>query len=191
METLSQPGDVTRKKSVTPPASLQTLWSEKLVWILKGVINLQFRYHVHVARHPDPTKQMFYSHSLSAAPSPSAHLTNFLLFLLPSPSSRACCLRFYARRRTLRQRPSRCWSTCVPCRTSSSCQRLSATASIRRKESAAWQLRLQWAPLHSSALQPADLCRYQRVPCFPVFILHLGARQLNFILNVTESMHLM
>lgn len=93
----------------------------------------------------------------------SIFLTLFRLSLSPpSPSRRACCLRFCARRKTLKQRPSRCWSTCAPCRTSCSCRRPSAIASIRRRGSVAWRRPQRWAPLHSSALHPADLCRYQR-----------------------------
>lgn len=91
---------------------------------------------------------------------------SFLLFVFsifpPTPSLRACCLRSYAKRRTLKQRPSHCWSTCAPCRTSCSCRRLSAIASIRMRGNAAWRQPRQWAPPHSSALHPADLYRYQR-----------------------------
>lgn len=97
--------------------------------------------------------------SLTSSPS-------FLLFVFsvspPTPSRRACCLRFYAKRRTLKRRPSHCWSTCAPCRTSCSCRRLSAIASIRMRGNAAWRQPRQWAPLHSSALHLADLYRYPR-----------------------------
>lgn len=67
---------------------------------------------------------------------------------------RVCCLRFCARRKTQRRRPSRCWSTYAPCRTSCSFRRPSATASIRRRGSEASRRRPPWARLRSSARRP-------------------------------------
>ena len=93
----------------------------------------------------------------------------FLLYLFsPTPSCRACCLRFSAKRKILKQRPSPCWSTCAPCRTSCSCLRWSEIASIRMRGSAASPPPQRWAPPHSSAPHPSDLYRYQR-PFYHIF----------------------
>lgn len=95
-------------------------------------------------------------------------LKNKNINFLPSLVSffRACCLRSCVRKKTPRRRPSRCWSTCAPCRTSCSFRRPSATASIRRRGSGASRQRPRWAPLPSSARRPVGQFRYRTLSCW-------------------------